>query len=63
MMTRVLGNEMTLKTTLLVWEPMVTSNGLVSRVTNPNERFRPSITSINISVFFYTKTNLYCHTN
>jgi hypothetical protein len=42
---------------------MVTSNGLVSRVTNPNERFRPSITSINISVFFYTKTNLYCHTN
>jgi hypothetical protein len=32
MMTRFLGDEMTWKTTLLVWEPMVTSNGLVSWV-------------------------------
>ncbi len=38
MMTRFLGDEMTLKTTLLMWEPMVTSNGLVSWVTNLDER-------------------------
>jgi hypothetical protein len=31
-MKNFLGNEMTLETTLLVWEPMVTSNGLVSCV-------------------------------
>ncbi len=32
MMTWFLGDEMTLKTTLLVWEPMVISNGLISWV-------------------------------
>jgi hypothetical protein len=32
MMIGFLEDEMTLKTTLLVWEPMVTSNGLVSCV-------------------------------
>jgi len=61
MMTRFLRDEMTLKTTLLVWEPMVTSNGLVSWVTNSDERLRPSMTSTNTSVFFSTKINLYCH--
>ncbi len=49
MMTRFLGDEMTLKTTLLVWEPMVTSNGLVSCVTSLDERFQPSMTSIGSS--------------
>ncbi len=38
MMTRFLREKMTLKTTLLVWEPMVTSNVLVSCVIGPNER-------------------------
>jgi len=31
---------MTLKTILLVWEPMVTSNGLVSWATGFDEKFR-----------------------
>jgi hypothetical protein len=38
MMTRFLGDEMTLKTTLLVWESMVTSNGLDSYVTCLDEK-------------------------
>jgi hypothetical protein len=48
---------MTLKTTLLVWEPMVTFNGLVSCVISHDERFRPSMTSTGTSVFFSTRTN------
>jgi hypothetical protein len=63
MMTRFLGYEMTLKTTLLVWEPMVTFYGLVSWVIGLNEKLRPLMTSNNIGVFFSTKTNLYCYTN
>jgi hypothetical protein len=54
---------MTLKTTLLVWKSMVTSDGLVSCVIVPNERFQPLIISISSTVFFSIKTNLYCHTN
>jgi len=50
---------MTLKITLLVWESMVTSNGLVSCLIGPNERFQPSMTSISTGVFFSTITNLY----
>jgi len=38
MMTRFLEDEMTLKTTLLVWEPMVTFNGLVLCVISHDER-------------------------
>jgi hypothetical protein len=52
---------MTLKTTLLMWEQMVTSNGLVSWVINHDERLRPSMTLTSTSVLFFTKTNLYCH--
>ncbi len=55
MMTRFLGDEMTLKITLLVWEPMVTFNGLVSCVINIDERFQPSMTSTGIGVLFSTK--------
>ncbi len=36
-MTKKFGDEMILKTTLLVWKPMVKSNGLVSCVTNLHE--------------------------
>jgi hypothetical protein len=32
-------------------------------VTNPNEKFRLSMISIGINVFFFTKANLYCYTN
>jgi hypothetical protein len=39
MMKRLLGDEMTLKITLLMWETMVTFNGLVSWVIGPNENF------------------------
>jgi hypothetical protein len=52
-----------LKTTLLVWESMVTSNGLVTCVIGLDEKLWPSMTSTNTNVFFTTKTNLYCHIN
>jgi hypothetical protein len=38
MMTRFFEDEMTLKTTLLVWESMVTSNGLVTCVIGLDEK-------------------------
>jgi len=60
MMIGFLGDEMTLKTTLLVWELVVTFNGLISCLTNPDERFQPSMTSTNIGVLFSTRANLYC---
>jgi hypothetical protein len=63
MMTRFLRDEMTLKTTLLVWEPMVTSNGLISWVIGRDERLQSSMTSNGNNVCFSTKINLYCHTN
>jgi len=62
MMTRFFRNEMTLKTTLLVWEPMVTYNGLVSWVTSLEERLWPLMNLTSIGVFFSTIANLYCHT-
>jgi hypothetical protein len=61
MMTLFFGNEMTLKTNLLVWEPMVTFNGLVSCMTSFNDRFQPSMISIGIGVFFSIRANLYYH--
>ncbi len=62
MMIGFLKDEMTLKTTLLVWKPMVNlpSNGLVSYVTS--ERFRPSMTSTGPGVLLSIKANLYCYT-
>ncbi len=62
MMTRFFKDEMTLKTTLLVWEPMVIFNGLVSCVINRNERFQPSMTLTDTGVLFSTITNFYCCT-
>jgi hypothetical protein len=62
MMIGFIGNEMTLKTTLLVWKPVVTFNGLVSWVIGLHERFQPSMTSISTSVSFSTKANLHCCT-
>ncbi len=63
MIIKFIRDEITLKTTLLVWEPMVTSNGLVSSMIVPKVKFRPSMTSTNIGVLFSTRVNLYCHTN
>jgi hypothetical protein len=39
MMIGFIIDEMTLKRTLLMWEPMVTFNGLVSCVIDLDERF------------------------
>jgi len=55
------GDEMILKSTLLVWKPMVTFNGLVSCVISLHESLWPSMTSTGIYVHFFTTTNLYCH--
>ncbi len=62
MMTIFLEKEMTLKTTLLVWELMVKSNVMVSFVIGPNEKFWSSMTLISTNVLFFTRANLYCHT-
>ncbi len=63
MMTRYFGNEMTLKTTLLVWQPMVTPNALVSCLIGHDERLQPLMTSTGTNVFFSIRANLYCRTN
>ncbi len=41
---------------------MVTSNGLVSCVTSPDERLQPLMTSIDIVVLFSISANSYCRT-
>jgi hypothetical protein len=61
MMIRFVKDEMTLKTTLLLCDPIVTINVLVSCIIGPEERFRPSITLTAIGVVFSTK--LCCRTN
>jgi hypothetical protein len=55
--------KITLKTTLLVYYPIVTSNALVSCVISPKNKFQMSMTSSIIDVFFFTKANLFCHIN
>jgi hypothetical protein len=52
------GNEMMLKTTLLLCDPIVTINTLVSCITGLEERFRPSIISTATNVVFSTNTKL-----
>jgi hypothetical protein len=61
MMTWFLKDEMTLNTTLLVWKPMVTSNAFISCVIGIDKRLRLLMISTDINVFFFTRTNLYCH--
>ncbi len=63
MMIRFFGDEMTLKITLLVCNPMVIFNALVSCVISSKERLWPLITSIVSSMVFFTKGSLSCHTN
>lgn len=55
--------KITLKTTLLVYYPIVTSNALVSCVISPKNKFQMSMTWTIIDVFFFTKANLFCHIN
>jgi hypothetical protein len=63
MMIRFVGNEMTLKTTLLLHNLFIIVNTLVSCVTGHEKRFWPSITSIAIGVVFLTNAKLCCCTN
>jgi len=62
MTIRFVGDEMTLKATLLVCVLIVISKALVSCVTSPKERFQPSMTSMTTSVFFFTRIILCCRT-
>jgi hypothetical protein len=63
MMIGFVRDEMTLKTTLLMCDPIVTVNALVSCITSLEKMFRPLITSIATSVAFSTNVNLCYHTN
>ncbi len=63
MMIGFVRDEMTLKTTLLLCDPIVTVNTLVSCVKGPKERFWPSIILITIGVAFSTNAKLCCHTH
>jgi hypothetical protein len=63
MMIRFVKNEMTLKLTLLLCDPIVTINTLVSCGTSPKKRFQTSITLTTISVTFSTNAKLCCRTN
>jgi hypothetical protein len=63
MMLGFVGNEMTLKTTLLLCDPIVTVNALVSCIIGLEESFQPSITSTATGVAFSTNAKLCCRTN
>jgi len=62
-MIRFVDGEMTLKTTLLLCDPIVIVNTLVSCVMDPKERFQPSMTLTTTGVAFSTNTKLCCCTN
>jgi hypothetical protein len=63
MMIGFVVDEMTLKTTLLLHDPIVTINALVSCVIGHEERFQPSITSTTTGVVFSNNVKLCCRTN
>jgi hypothetical protein len=54
MMIGFVRNEMTLKTTLLLYDPIVIDNALVSCVTSLEKRFQPLITLTIVGVIFST---------
>jgi hypothetical protein len=58
MMIGFVGDEMKLKTTLLLCDLIVTINVLVSCVTGLEKRFGPSIVSTTIGVIFSTNAKL-----
>jgi hypothetical protein len=63
MMIGFVENEMTLKTTLLLCDPIIIINALVSCITSPEERFQPMLISTTIGVAFSTNVKLCCCTN
>ncbi len=63
MMIRFVGDEMTLKKTLLLCDPIIIINALISCATGLEERFRPLITLIITNVTFSINAKLCCHTN
>jgi hypothetical protein len=63
MMIGFVRDDMTLKTTLLLCGLIITVNVLVSCVTGPKKRFRPSIASTTTGVVFSTNAKLCCRTN
>jgi hypothetical protein len=58
MMIGFVKDEMTLRTTLLLSDPIVTINALVSCVIGLEERFQPSVTSTTIGIVFSTNAKL-----
>jgi hypothetical protein len=60
MMTRFFGDEMTLKTILLMCDPIITSNVLVSCVIGLEEKFQLLMTSIGIGLSFYIVGPIVC---
>ncbi len=63
MMIKFIKDKMTLKTFFLLYDPIITINVLVSCVTSPEKRFRPSIILTTTSVTFSTNAKLCHHTN
>jgi len=63
MMTGFVEDEMTLKITLLLCDPIVTINVLGSCIIGFEKRFQPSIILIATCVAFSTNAKLCCHTN
>jgi hypothetical protein len=63
MMIQFVEDEMILKITMLLCDPIVIVNGLVSCIISLEKRFRPLITLTSIGVAFFTNTKLCCHTN
>jgi hypothetical protein len=63
MMIRFVEDDMTLKITLLLCDPIVTINVLGSCVIGFEKRFRPLITLTVVCVAFSTNAKLRCRTN
>jgi hypothetical protein len=63
MMIRFVRYEMTLKTILLLYDPIVIINDLISCIIGFEKRFQPSIISTANGVTFSTNAKLCCHTN
>jgi hypothetical protein len=59
MMIGFVGDEITLKTTLLVCVPILIFKALVSCIIGLEERLQPLMTSMATSMFFFTKIILF----
>jgi hypothetical protein len=61
MTIKFVGDEMTLKATLLICVSIIIYKALVSCIISPRERLQPLMTSMDTSVFFFTRIILCCH--